>query len=112
MIRPTTYHEGVELIRKSSPESETLLTPEAVDFVATLEREFGERRLKILRKRAELQQKLNSGMLPNFLPSTKEIRNGYWRVAPCPPDLLDRRVEITGPTDRKTIINGLNSGAR
>ncbi|HYZ41211.1 MAG TPA: malate synthase A, partial [Stellaceae bacterium] len=86
-------------------------TPEAVGFAAELERRFGGERYWLLARRAELQRRLDAGWKPDFLPETKATREGDWRVAPVPRDLQDRRVEITGPTDRKMVINALNSGA-
>ena len=93
------------------PGVDEILTPEAANFVAMLEREFGARRRELLAKREERKKRLDAGELPDFLPETREIRESDWTVAPIPRDLLDRRVEITGPTDRKMIINALNSGA-
>jgi malate synthase len=81
-------------------------------FVAKLVRAFGPRRQELLSRRAEGQQAIDAGELPDFLPETREVREGDWRVAPVPADLQDRRVEITGPVDRKMVINALNSGAR
>jgi malate synthase len=90
-----------------------VLTPEALDLVASLEREFGERRVELLRARTERQERLSAGELPDFLEETRGIRESDWRVAPVPADLEDRRVEITGPSgDRKMVINAFNSGAR
>jgi malate synthase len=103
---------GVEINAPEHPGSEKVLTPEAVRFVAGLERRFGARRLTLLASRAERQQRLDQGEKPDFLASTKDIREKQWRVAPIPADLLDRRVEITGPVERKMIINALNSGAK
>jgi malate synthase len=88
-----------------------VLTPEAVAFAVELERRFGGERRRLLARRAELQQRLDAGWKPDFLPETKAIREADWGVAPIPRDLQDRRVEITGPTDRKMVINALNSGA-
>jgi malate synthase len=90
---------------------EEILTPEAIGFAVELEREFGPERRRLLTRRAEVQRRLDAGWKPDFLPETGEIRDGDWRVAPIPRDLQDRRVEITGPTDRKMVINALNSGA-
>ncbi len=90
---------------------EEVLTEEALDFLAELHRHFNKQRLALLQKRTERQAKLDNGTLPDFLTETKAIREGEWTVAPLPADLLDRRVEITGPVDRKMIINALNSGA-
>jgi malate synthase len=103
--------EGVKIMPSTMTEVAQVLTPEAVAFVAKLEREFGERRRNLLNKRVAKQIEINSGKMPNFLPETEEIRRSYWNVAPCPNHLLDRRVEITGPPERKMIINALNSGA-
>jgi malate synthase len=88
------------------------LTPEAVAFVAGLQRAFDARRKELLAARAERQKRLDAGQRPDFLPETREIRESEWTVAPLPKDLLDRRVEITGPVERKMIINALNSGAK
>jgi malate synthase len=89
-----------------------VLTPEVLEFVAGLQREFGDRRLELLRARDERQARLDAGESPDFLPATKSVRESEWKVAPATKDLEDRRVEITGPTDRKMLINALNSGAR
>ncbi len=88
-----------------------ILTPEALDFVATLHRRFESRRQELLARRAARQKEFDAGTLPGFLESTKTIRETQWQVAPQPRDMLDRRVEITGPTDRKMVINALNCGA-
>jgi len=89
-----------------------ILTPEALAFVAELQRRFGPERERLLAARIERQSRLDAGELPDFLEETRGIREGDWRVAPAPADLQDRRVEITGPVDRKMVINALNSGAR
>jgi malate synthase len=90
-----------------------ILTPDALAFVTDLQREFNPRRLELLAARAERQDRIAAGELPDFLEETRAIRaDSGWRVAPPPRDLLDRRVEITGPVDRKMVINALNSGAR
>jgi malate synthase len=89
-----------------------ILTPEAIDFLVTLHREFNPRRKQLLAARITRQAALDAGTLPNFLPETLSIRQENWTIAPLPADLRDRRVEITGPVDRKMIINALNSGAR
>jgi malate synthase len=94
------------------PLAERVLTAEAIAFVAELQREFGPRRTELLAARAERQARLDAGELPDFLPATAAIRADDWQVAGAPKDLQDRRVEITGPTDRKMMINALNSGAR
>jgi len=90
-----------------------ILTPEALDFIAALQRRFNPTRQELLAKRAERQARFDAGENPDFLPETQSIREDpSWRVAPVPDDLRDRRVEITGPTDRRMVINALNSGAR
>ena len=89
----------------------TILTPEAVSFLTGLSRNFEERRQQLLARRGERQQEIDRGVMPQFLPQTDWIRNSEWVAAPIPADLQDRRVEITGPVDRKMIINALNSGA-
>jgi malate synthase len=102
---------GVAIRGPMKPGYEKVLTPEAIDFAVELEREFGAERRRLLARRAEIQRRLDAGWKPDFLPETKAIRDGDWRVAPIPRDLQDRRVEITGPTDRKMVINALNCGA-
>jgi malate synthase len=102
---------GVAIRGPMKPGYEEVLTPDAIEFAVELEREFGAERRRLLARRAEIQRRLDAGWKPNFLPETKAIREGDWRVAPIPPDLQDRRVEITGPTDRKMVINALNCGA-
>ena len=104
--------EQVALKGPNEGRSTEVLTPEALAFVGRLQREFGERRLELLRKRDERQARLDSGESPQFLAETKSVRDSEWKVAKAPKDLEDRRVEITGPTDRKMLINALNSGAR
>ena len=93
------------------PEWDAVLSDEALGFVATLHKEFDGRRRELLAAREERKTRLDAGELPDFLPETREIRETEWSVAPIPHDLVDRRVEITGPVDRKMIINALNSGA-
>ena len=93
------------------PEWDAILSDEALGFVALLHKEFNPRRRELLAAREERKQRLDAGELPDFLPETREIRESDWTVAPIPRDLLDRRVEITGPVDRKMIINALNCGA-
>jgi malate synthase len=96
-----------------APDEAGILTPEALELVAALQREFGDRREELLRLRAERQQRISAGELPDFLAETRSVREDDWRVAPAPADLQDRRVEITGPAgDRKMVINAFNSGAR
>jgi malate synthase len=104
--------EGVQVRGSVEGRAGDILTPDALRFVAELQREFGATRNLLLRRRRERQAQLDAGALPDFLPETNEIREGDWSIAPIPDDLRDRRVEITGPTDRKMVINALNSGAR
>src|ERR1700686_3959452 len=94
------------------PGFETVLTPQAVAFVVGLERKFGGERKRLLAEREAVQAKLDQGWKPDFPKETRSIRESEWTVAPLPKDLLDRRVEITGPVERKMIINALNSGAK
>ncbi|MBX7181199.1 MAG: malate synthase A [Bacteroidia bacterium] len=108
----STTVQGVDIKAALSPDYLEILTPEALQFVAELHRKFNGRRKELLHSRELRQAKLNAGELPNFLEETAAIRNSEWTVAPTPADLLDRRVEITGPVDRKMIINALNSGAK
>lgn len=103
---------GIQLRGALLLEYESILTPEALHFVEELEREFGERRKALLVLRKERQKRIDSGYDPDFLKETAEIRNGNWTIHPIPQDLQDRRVEITGPVDRKMVINALNSGAK
>ena len=93
------------------PDAEAVLTPEALRFLTELHHRFDARRRELLDKRAEWQKAIDAGQLPDFLPETESIRKANWKAAPIPKDLMDRRVEITGPVDRKMIINALNSGA-
>ena len=103
--------EGIEVLGPIGPHYDEILTPEALRFVASLQREFGAQREDLLGRRVEAQKRIDSGILPDFLPETEGIRKGDWKVAPIPLGLEDRRVEITGPVDRKMVINALNSGA-
>ncbi|HVP69575.1 MAG TPA: malate synthase A [Anaeromyxobacteraceae bacterium] len=96
---------------RRAPEYADVLTPEAREFLAGLVRRFGWRLDKLLERRREQQRRFDAGERPRFLPETAYIRAGDWTVAPIPADLQDRRVEITGPVDRKMVINALNSGA-
>ncbi len=109
----TLAGDGICIAGKMKPGFERVLTAEALAFVADLERRFGARRRELIAARAERQTRFDAGELPDFLTETKAIREGDWKVAPIPKDLLDRRVEITGPVDnRKMVINALNSGAQ
>jgi malate synthase len=102
---------GVDVRAAVQPEWEPLLTRDALRFIATLQRQFGGRREELLARRERMKSALDAGTLPDFLPETQHVRESDWSVAPIPADLMDRRVEITGPVDRKMIINALNSGA-
>ncbi|WP_293856709.1 malate synthase A [uncultured Alsobacter sp.] len=103
---------GVSVSDTAIARASEILTPEALAFLAGLHRGFNETRKRLLKLREERQKRFDAGELPDFLADTRHIREGDWRVAPIPADLLDRRVEITGPVDRKMIINALNSGAK
>jgi len=94
------------------PGYERILTSDALEFVASIARRFESQRRQLMEARAERQAKWDGGALPDFLPETRKIRENDWKIAGIPDDLLDRRVEITGPTTRKMIINALNSGAK
>ena len=112
--RPTTPSgaPGVELLGSQNETARRVLTPQALAFVARLARAFEDRRRELLAARAARAQRILDGERPDFLPATLDVRERDWTVAPIPADLMDRRVEITGPVDRKMIINALNSGAR
>ena len=103
---------GVAVKGEITAEFGEILTPAALALVAKLQREFGERRKEALQARQDRQLRFDAGELPDFLPETKQIRIADWSCASIPKDLQDRRVEITGPTDRKMTINALNSGAK
>ncbi len=102
---------GVIIEGEIKPGYEKVLTKEAVEFIADLHRRFNGRREELLAARSERQKRLDAGEKPDFLAETAHIRESDWTVAPLPQDILDRRVEITGPVDRKMIINALNCGA-
>src|SRR4051812_36640398 len=103
--------QGVTISAPVSREFATILTAEALEFVARLHRKFDARRQELLAARAKRQKEFDNGAFPDFLSQTKSIRENDWKVAAQPKDMLDRRVEITGPTDRKMVINALNCGA-
>ena len=110
-MEATLRVDGIEV---SGPVTEAfgqILTPEALQFVGALAREFDGRRVDLLERRKQVQQAIDSGQFPDFLAETRHIREGDWKIASVPADLQDRRVEITGPVDRKMVINALNSGA-
>ncbi|MGH7601337.1 MAG: malate synthase A, partial [bacterium] len=114
MNKTTTFYpsEGVEIKGAVAAAFAEILTPEALRFVAKLEREFRETRRKLLQKRVGRQAELDAGIMPDFLPATKGLRDdAAWKVAPIPADLQNRRIEITGPVERKMMINAFNSGA-
>jgi malate synthase len=102
---------GVDIVGTVNPAYAEILAPQALAFVAKLSRKFEGRRQELLAARGRRQAEFDAGKLPDFLPQTRDIRESDWTVAPVPRDLQDRRVEITGPTDRKMVINALNSGA-
>ncbi|KAF9579809.1 Malate synthase, glyoxysomal, partial [Lunasporangiospora selenospora] len=103
---------GVTILATVTPAQAEILTPEALRFVATLHRSFEKTRQELLQHRRDRQVQLDQGRLPDFLPETRHIREDpTWRAAKPAPGLQDRRVEITGPVDRKMVINALNSGA-
>jgi len=108
----TNLPAGVEISAPISAAHAEILRPEALAFIVRLQRSFNARRKELLAARVTRQAALDAGKKPDFLPSTKHIRESEWRVAPIPADIQDRRVEITGPVDRKMIINALNSGAK
>ena len=102
---------GIRIEGPVSTEHGRILTPEALNFLSELSQNFEARRRELLKKRVLRQAEIDGGRLPDFLPETKNIRESAWTVASIPRDLLDRKVEITGPVERKMIINALNSGA-
>src|SRR2546421_3328124 len=102
---------GIRVLTTPPSGGAEVLEPAALQFLGALARRFEPERQRRLARRRERQQELDAGRLPDFLPETKEIRDRDWTVAPIRPDLTDRRVEITGPVDRKMMINALNSGA-
>ncbi|HUJ47725.1 MAG TPA: malate synthase A [Rhizomicrobium sp.] len=102
---------GVDVLGPDTASSDRVLTPGALDLLGRLARAFEPRRRQLIARRREMQARLDAGALPDFLPESADLRSSDWSVATPPADLLDRRVEITGPTDRKMVINALNSGA-
>lgn len=102
---------GLAISGTITPEFATVLTPDALAFFAKLARKFEPTRQNLLARRDACQKQFDAGQLPDFLAETKHIRDGSWVIAPLPKDLQDRRVEITGPTDRKMVINAMNCGA-
>ena len=112
MSGTTETSNGAEILGPLGGHELEILTPGALAFVAELHRRFDPERRRLLAARQERQERLDAGERPDFLAETREIRESDWTVAPAPDDLRDRRVEITGPVDRKMVINALNSGAR
>src|SRR5438477_6892115 len=108
----STLPAGLQITAEITSQFAEILTSDALAFIAKLQREFGLRRDEALRVRQDRQLRFDAGEMPDFLPATKRIREGDWSCASIPKDLRDRRVEITGPTDRKMVINALNSGAK
>jgi malate synthase len=112
MTTPSPAPSGVTISAPTHPQQDRVLTPEALAFIVELQRRFNARRVELLTARVTRQKRLDAGEKPDFLPETSKIREAEWTVAAIPADLQDRRVEITGPVDRKMIINALNSGAK
>src|SRR3982074_1319522 len=110
-MKPPLYGPGIEIAGRITPDDAEILTPDALAFAADLQRKFGGRRSELLARRDARQAELDAGKLPDFLPETRSVREGSWTCAGIHADIVDRRVEITGPVDRKMIINALNSGA-
>ncbi|MFO1436165.1 MAG: malate synthase A, partial [Gammaproteobacteria bacterium] len=105
------FGQGLVIVGPINRQYARLLTPEALQFIEELARRFGPRCQEVLEIRVKRQEFFDAGGLPDFLPETRHVREGDWTVAPVPALLQDRRVEITGPVDRKMVINALNSGA-
>src|SRR5271169_3075931 len=112
MTTPSRFPSGAEISAPMHAEQGRVLTSDALQFIVELQRRFNRRRVELLAARHERQKRLDGGEKPDFWPETLKTRESEWTVAPIPQDLLDRRVEITGPVDRKMIINALNSGAK
>ena len=110
-MKTSTHNGSIDIRAPLHPGFDRILDKGALNFVADLHRRFNARRLELLQQRHERQQQIDRGQLPDFLPETRHVREGDWRIAPVPADLQDRRVEITGPVDRKMVINAMNSGA-
>src|SRR5712691_11582737 len=111
MQRAVPRSQDISLLGRVSAGFAEILTEEALDFIAALHRRFDPQRQDLLARRAARQKEFDRGKLPDFPSETQKIREQEWTIAPQPKDLLDRRVEITGPTGRKMVINALNSGA-
>ena len=106
-----SYGPGIAITGRITDDYAQILTPQAVTFAAKLQRAFGGRRAELLARRTKRQAEIDGGALPDFLAATRAVREGDWTCALIPQDIADRRVEITGPVDRKMVINALNSGA-
>jgi malate synthase len=106
-----TLEKGIEIIGKKLPSSDAILTDDALSFVVALHRKFNPTREQLLARRAARQLEFDAGKMPDFLPETKQVRENNWKIAPTPADLEKRWVEITGPVERKMMINAFNSGA-
>lgn len=106
------HSHGIKILGKLVPEYEKIITPQALIFLSKLQRTFNPTREALLSRRSEVQHQINEGKMPGFLDHTRDVRESSWEVASIPDDILDRRVEITGPVDRKMVINALNSGAQ
>ena len=110
-MKLVAHNQGVKVLGSVIGHQKEILSSEALEFLAELHREFNPRRLELLRQRKLRQDRIDRGETPHFLPETASVRESDWKVLPVPEDLQNRRVEITGPVDRKMVINALNSGA-
>ena len=111
MSQTTTLPQGVQITAPITADFSQILTYDALEFVAKLHRSFDPQRQQLLAARAQRQQRIDAGEMPDFLPETKYIREGDWKISPLPKALERRRTEITGPVEAKMIINAFNSGA-
>ncbi len=112
MIAETVAQQGLSIKGAEIPQQQSLFTEGALNFLEALCREFAPEVTSLLEKREQRQQRIDGGELPDFLPQTRAIRDGDWQIRGIPADLKDRRVEITGPVDRKMIINALNANVK
>jgi len=111
-MAPLTPPKGIEILAPVAPAHKSIVTRDALEFFGALQRAFNPRRLELLEARKQRQAAIDAGHLPDFPAETRQVRENDWRVSPVPADMQDRRVEITGPVDRKMVINALNSGAK
>jgi malate synthase len=111
IAKPAAKAARIVVKGKMGPRFGEILTRDALAFVAELHRHFDQKRRELLSARPDMQRRYDAGVLPDFMPDTRAVRDAEWKIAPLPDDLQDRRVEITGPVDRKMVINALNSGA-